>query len=204
MDKLLSVAIAQASVVFPVLIAAVIAMMLLAGRPRRWYGWIAQSAGALAGLVLALLLYFCLGLQAAVKTRVQSTTFTLAGAERVHRLDEYRGRVVVLNYWATWCPLCRAEMPDLNRLADRYREEGVVVVTVSDEPWETIDRYTARHPLTTVVGQFRSEPPPDAVAAFAYQGRPMTMILDRQGRVAKLLVGAQDYAGFEEALKKVL
>ena len=42
------------------------------------------------------------------------------------------------------------------------------------------------------------------MAAFAYQGRPMTMILDREGRVAKLLIGAYDYAGFEEAVKKFL
>lgn len=204
MDKLLFWTIAHSTVVFPLLIVAVIAVMVVGGRPRRWYGWIAQSAGALAIGVLALLLYFCLGLTSAVKERVASTSFTREGDARVHRLDEYRGRVVLLNYWATWCPPCRAEMPELNRLADAYRDKGVVVLTLTDEPWETIQRYTERYPLTTVVGQFHSDPPKNDLAAFAYQGRPMTMILDRDGHVAKLLVGPSDYAGFEEAVKQSL
>lgn len=204
MDKLLFGTIAHAWIVFPALIAAVVAIMLRKGRPRRWYGWIGQATGAVTVLLLSVLLYACVGLVSAVKNRVGSTSFVRRGDTRVHHLDEFRGKVVLLNYWATWCPPCRAEMPALNQLADRYRDKGVVVLTVSDEPWERIDRFTSRFPMSTEVGQFRSAPPQGALDAFAYQGRPMTLILDREGRVAKLLIGTGDYKAFEEAVREFL
>src|SRR5512140_1211436 len=102
MDTLLFWTIAHAWLVFPALIAAVAAMMLLAGRPRRWYGWIGQAGGALTLLLLSVLLYACAGLVSAVTNRVRSTSFVQRGDTRIHHLDEYRGNVVLLNYWATW------------------------------------------------------------------------------------------------------
>ena len=51
-------------------------------------------------------------------------------------LADDRGKVIVLNLWATWCPPCREEMPTLERLQERYGKEGVVVIAVSDESTE--------------------------------------------------------------------
>ena len=63
------------------------------------------------------------------------------GAER--RVADYRGRVVVLNLWATWCPPCREELPTLNRLQAAYRDRGVVVITLSDEPADQLAAFLA-------------------------------------------------------------
>lgn len=57
--------------------------------------------------------------------------FTLETADgKAVKLSDFRGKRVVLNFWATWCPPCRAEMPDLNRVAAAYKSQGVVVLAV--------------------------------------------------------------------------
>ena len=75
---------------------------------------------------------------------------TLAG-ERAD-LASFRGKVVVLNFWATWCPPCVAEMPSLERLHRSLGPEGLAVVTVStDEDREILEEFVTRHGLTLPV-----------------------------------------------------
>lgn len=62
--------------------------------------------------------------------------FKLVADDSPRSLADYRGKVIVLNLWATWCPPCREEMPMLERLQERYGKEGVVVIAVSDESTE--------------------------------------------------------------------
>jgi thiol-disulfide isomerase/thioredoxin len=110
--------------------------------------------------------------------------WTLAGA---------RGRVVVLNFWATWCEPCLAEMPSLQRLAQRHAGAGLVVRAVNYRESEaTIRSFLQRSP----------EAPPvlrdaDGEAARAWQVRvfPTTFAVARNGQVAFSVVGELDWAG---------
>ena len=123
------------------------------------------------------------------------TPFTDA-AGKPHTLAEFKGRVVVLNLWATWCGPCVAEMPTLAELSAAYAGKPVVVVPVSVDRVE--DRANAmaflakRPPLT-----FYSEP--QFALAFAFKppvdGLPATLLIDPQGRVRARLAGGANWSG---------
>jgi cytochrome c biogenesis protein CcmG, thiol:disulfide interchange protein DsbE len=103
-------------------------------------------------------------------------------------LEAYRGKVVVMNLWATWCPPCRAEMPDLQTVASQYARDGVVVVGVNQG--ESAPRAAA---FATALGiRFPIWLDQDQRYGRAYQalGMPTTVIVDRNGTIARGFDGA--------------
>jgi len=103
-----------------------------------------------------------------------------------------RGKVVVLNFWATWCPPCVAEMPSLERLHRALGPEGLSVVTVStDEDEAELRRFVSARALTLPV----LRDPGGRVAAGAYHttGYPETFVLDREGRILEHVVGPAEW-----------
>jgi thiol-disulfide isomerase/thioredoxin len=123
----------------------------------------------------------------------------LGGA--VWRLDERRGRVVLINYWATWCPPCRAETPGLVRLAEEYGPRGLEVVGVSlDEDRAAIrpfvEEYRVPYPILL---------PPDLGSLRpAVEALPTTVLYDRGGRVAKRYTGAVSESTFRADVESLL
>jgi thiol-disulfide isomerase/thioredoxin len=105
-------------------------------------------------------------------------------------LADHEGSVILVNQWATWCPPCRQEMPDLDRLQKSYGERGLVIVHISDESTETLASYLAEHPMSTEHGQAAPLPWPDT-------GRPTTFLLDREGVVREVVLGSRSYEHFE-------
>jgi thiol-disulfide isomerase/thioredoxin len=106
---------------------------------------------------------------------------------RSTRSSEWRGKVVLINFWATWCPPCRAEIPDLVELQDKYRDQLVIVGVSEDEGGvEQVKRFAAEHdinyPVVMVTPELRKAFP--GVSAL-----PTTFVLDRDGRLAKRNVG---------------
>ena len=119
------------------------------------------------------------------------------------RLSDFKGKVVVLNFWATWCSPCREEIPDLVSLQKEYAARGLVVLGVSMDEGDPArvasfaKKFGINYPL--VMG--------DAKTAEAYGGiqvLPTTFIIDRKGNVVDGLQGATDRAGFEKKIKPVL
>ena len=110
----------------------------------------------------------------------------LAGGE--HDLRAERGRLVVLNFWASWCPPCVAEMPSLERLQRALAAEGLSVVAVSTDVDEAaLRRFVADHALTLRV----LHDPGGRVAASDYRitGYPETYVIDRDGHILQHVVG---------------
>jgi len=175
-------------------------------QPRGFWRW----AGVVVCLLAAAVSTAAFALQhrvnQVIEDRVAGIRLKLLPDGPGRTLADYRGQVVVLNFWATWCPPCRKEMPDLNRLADAYRDRGVVVLTVSDEPREAVDKYTAEYPLTTENALFTDagSTPQDLIGNLAYDGRPTTLILDRDGHLRRLLIGAQSFEVFSAAVERYL
>ena len=121
------------------------------------------------------------------------------GAER---LEEYRGQVVVLNFWASWCEPCRDESPLLERWHRRMRERegtvlGVDVLDLTDDAREFISRYELSYPmLRDGEGLTRD--------TFAIVGFPETFVLDRKGRIAAVRRGPVDEAFMRERVLPLL
>ncbi|HVA33530.1 MAG TPA: TlpA disulfide reductase family protein [Candidatus Baltobacteraceae bacterium] len=106
-------------------------------------------------------------------------------------LDGYRGRVVVMNLWASWCPPCRAEMPDLQRLADAYRGTQLVIVGVNEgESPQRAREFAAALGIDFPIWIDESQRYGRVYAAL---GLPTTIVVGRDGRVVRGYDGALSY-----------
>jgi peroxiredoxin len=102
--------------------------------------------------------------------------------------DALRGRVVVLNFWATWCPPCREELPALERVHRALAGEGLAVVAVSvDARPEAVARFAAARGLGFAV---LSDPREQVARRYGVAAYPTTVVVDRRGRIAHRAVGA--------------
>lgn len=138
-------------------------------------------------------------LDSRVGTPVPDFEFTRVSDGTRGRLSDYRGKVVLVNLWATWCPPCRHELPALSRLQDAYRGSGLVVLTLSDEPRET---------LAGVVDSLAPAAVNGSVASFGWLAikdfRPFTLVVDRDGLLQDYVFGDQEYPAFERLIGKHL
>lgn len=116
------------------------------GRPAWKRRVMAAILACSAVLVLGFLLWPAGGTGPQLRPGVAAPDFTLATpAGETVTLSQFRGRPVVLNFWATWCPPCRNEMPALQSVWEQYRDQGLVVLGVNlDESAATIQAFTAR------------------------------------------------------------
>ncbi|MCE2503714.1 MAG: TlpA family protein disulfide reductase [Chlorobi bacterium] len=130
------------------------------------------------------------------------------GAGEVESLEDYRGDVVMLNFWGTWCPPCRRELPDIVKLRDEFSSKGFEVLGIALErpvAGESVEEHLAvfaeandlRYPMLVgnaeLVQHYGSSP---------YV--PTTFIVDRDGNVVNMLVGGMSEAQFRAAIEKVL
>ncbi len=120
---------------------------------------------------------------------------------REHRLSDYRGKVVLVNFWATWCAPCRDEMPSISRLRRSLDGQPFAVLAVNlGEPVSRIEKFMAQVPLDFPVLLDR-----DTSTARAWKARflPATYLVDGEGRIWYAHYGELDWAG-AEARAKVL
>jgi peroxiredoxin len=100
---------------------------------------------------------------------------------RRHDVAAYRGRVVVINFWATWCPPCRKEFPALERAWKKLAPAGVVMLAVSlGDRREQVERFLERHPVSFPV---LVAPDLTLKESWQLQGMPTTYVVDRSGHI---------------------
>ena len=134
--------------------------------------------------------------------------FTLKSLEgKEVTLSSLKGKVVLINFWATWCAPCRYEIPDLARLQDRYREQGLVVLGISVDEIETVylERFRENYKMSYPV----LHGPPAEIGRLVqlYGGinsLPTTFVVDRRGAIIDIFVGARREADFLAAITPLL
>jgi thiol-disulfide isomerase/thioredoxin len=135
---------------------------------------------ALLCIFVAVFIGFC---GAALLRAEAAPDFTLINLDgKTHSLAEYRGKIVVLNFWATWCLPCREEMPMLSKLAPKYDEKDVAFLAASIDDAQTqpkIARFLEKKKITLAV--FTGATPETLKQFHLGEIVPATLILDRDG-----------------------
>ncbi len=117
-------------------------------------------------------------------------------------LDGYRGRVVLLDFWATWCTGCKLEIPWYIDFQKKYARAGLtsVGVAMDDENWTVVKPYLAAHPIgyPVIVNT------PDVAGKYGVVNLPVTVLIDRHGRIADSHLGVVDRAAWETEIRALL
>ena len=125
-------------------------------------------------------------------TPAPEVEFTVENGE-IRSLADYRGKVIVLNFWAIWCPPCRDEMPSLDRLQASHGSDHFMVMAMSeDRGGEEVIREFYDEIEATALGVF-SDPTQRVARDFRVRGMPTTFIIDHNGNLVAKLVGTAEW-----------
>jgi peroxiredoxin len=130
------------------------------------------------------------------------TTQTLDGS--LITLSRLRGRPVLINFWATWCTACQAEMPAIDQVWERHRNEGLAVLAID---YGESDRVALRQYLDGLGVKFGAGLDPGGKIANAYGvtfGLPVSFFVDRQGKVAAFRIGEMSPAFIDQQTQAIL
>lgn len=132
-------------------------------------------------------------LQASGRASFAAPNFTLRDLSgHSYRLSDFRGKIVFLNLWATWCPPCRMEIPSMERLHQRMEGRDFVMLAVSEDEGgrATVAPFVKKMGITfpVLLDQEGVVPPRYGVTGF-----PETFIIDREGRVIQHTIGPEDW-----------
>jgi thiol-disulfide isomerase/thioredoxin len=119
------------------------------------------------------------------------------------KLSSFQGKVVILDFWDTWCPPCKAEIPDFIKLYDQYRDKGLVIVGAAfgnngpDAVKEFVQEWKMNYPVVFVT--------PEVNRLYGgIQSIPTTFIIDSEGRARAMHVGFAEKEVFEREIKALL
>ncbi|MBN2737618.1 MAG: TlpA family protein disulfide reductase [Spirochaetales bacterium] len=123
---------------------------------------------------------------------------------KIHKLSDYNGQVVFLNFWASWCGPCRSEMPSMQELQNKYKDKGFVILAVNlRESAKTTSDFMKRNKLDFTVLLDK-----DGSVGATYSARsiPTTYIIDRNSKVIGGMIGAREWTGdgIEKAIEEIL
>lgn len=117
------------------------------------------------------------------------------------KLSDYRGKKVILNFWATWCPPCRAEIPDMDKFYSSYKDKDIVILgvnlTKAEQDQTSVKSFIKEYRVTYPIPLDK-----ESLAAEMYQvsAIPTSYIIDPQGTIIQKIVGPMDF----ETMKSLL
>ena len=137
-------------------------------------------------------------LEAEDRKRMQAD-FTLKDLDgKTWTLKHLQGKVVLVNFWATWCPPCRKEMPDLEALYERFKDQGLVILSISDEEADKVKPFIAerkiQYPILLDGGKVHK--------LFEVDGIPKSFVYDREGKLVAESIDMRTRLQFLEMLER--
>ena len=148
-------------------------------------------------LTLLSLLILSTAIQAAqvlspVPGHIMAPDFELSDTEgTLHRLSDYRGKTVIINFWTTWCPPCREEIPSMNRAWQSLQQEDVVILAINmGEDEDTIFIFTADYPADFPL---LMDSDGAVIADWPVKGLPTTYVVAPDGSIAYRAIGGREW-----------
>ena len=135
--------------------------------------------------------------------RAPAPDFSLPGENGAPvKLSRYQGKVVLLDFWATWCHGCKTEIPWYMKFSQAYKKDGLVVIGVSmdDDGWKVVKPFIKEKGMTypVVIGN------EDLGKRYGLDEMPLTLLIDRHGNIASRHSGVVDKDAFEGELRSLL
>ncbi|MGC1453923.1 MAG: TlpA disulfide reductase family protein [Nitrospirota bacterium] len=118
------------------------------------------------------------------------------------KLSDYKGKVVLLEFWATWCPPCRASVPGLEKLHKAYKDKGLVLLAVSmDEGgWDEVRSFIKESGITYTILKGTE----DVAKKYQVRSIPLMLVLDKEGKISKRYLGMGSDEDLEKDIKASL
>jgi cytochrome c biogenesis protein CcmG/thiol:disulfide interchange protein DsbE len=138
----------------------------------------------------------------ASESRVPAPSFRLINSKGAPvSLSQYKGKVVLLDFWATWCTGCKVEIPWYIQFSRKYKRDGLVVLGVAmDDTWQPVKPFVREKKMNYPVVLGNKE----IAKQYGLVGMPKTLLIDRDGRIAWSFTGIVDRDKFEDELKSLL
>lgn len=201
------------------LIVGAVAGLLWLGRGNRYFlprgrsGWVGAALALLIIASSALFLVFASYIRGVAEGAEEYThaadqkappfRFELVPVGEEHALADYRGQVVLLNFWATWCAPCIKEMPLLGAVQEEYEDEGLRVIVVSDESREEIVAFFAERPRPFLSGRVEARTLEEPYT-LVRRARPVAFLIDREGIIRETFFGLQSYDSLRQSIEQYL
>jgi len=151
---------------------------------------------------LLLVIIFAAAVAASAQQRAPNLSFKDINGKTI-RLSAFKGRVVLVNFWATWCVPCRAEIPDLIKLQRRYRGRGLRIVGITYPPEQPSEVRSFTRELKmnyqVVIGSKENKQ-----TFTAAETLPLTVIIDRKGNIREIVEGIMYPDEFNDKVKPLL
>ncbi|MCX7995162.1 MAG: TlpA family protein disulfide reductase [candidate division WOR-3 bacterium] len=123
------------------------------------------------------------------KSVKETNDFTLKSIDgKEYTLSKLKGNVVILDFWATWCPPCRREIPHLIALYDKYKDKGLIILGISTEDKQTLETFSRENNVNYPILLGNDE----VFRKFGVRSIPHTLFIDKKGNVRKLQIGYSD------------
>ena len=128
----------------------------------------------------------------AVAGKPMAPDFSLKDTDgNTHRLREFQGRVVIVNFWATWCPPCRFELPSMERAYQKLKKQGIEILAINvGEDADTIFTFTADYPVSFPLLMDLDS---SVINAYPVIGLPTTFVIDAKGRLVYRAIGTREW-----------